>query len=145
MSEISLILLSLFLTYCLCRRRCRTITAVATATATATAATVATAATTNAVSVAVTAICWLIVVCPCRCLCFRHHCLPPPLPLLAADVIGDGGKCGNDCGGNGSRGDDRAFRSFPGLMFKVLHIKSNIFYIKLDKEGGVTEWMWRWQ
>jgi len=67
------------------------------------------------------------------------------LPLLAADVIGDGGDCGNDCGGNGGSGDDGAFRSFPGLIFKILHIKSNILNIKLDKEGQVTEWTWQWQ
>jgi hypothetical protein len=48
------------------------------------AAAVAAAATTNAVSVTVAAICWSIVVCSHRCLCFRHRCLPPPLPLLAA-------------------------------------------------------------
>ena len=30
-------------------------------------------------------VCWLIAACPSRCLCFRHCCLPPPLPLLAAD------------------------------------------------------------
>ena len=28
---------------------------------------------------------------PCRCLCFHRCCLSPPLPLLADDVIGDGG------------------------------------------------------
>jgi hypothetical protein len=37
----------------------------------------------------------LIVVCPRHCLCFHRRCLPPPLPLLAADVIGDGGECDN--------------------------------------------------
>ena len=130
MSEISLILLSLFLTYCLRRSRCRAIAAVATATATPAAVTAATAM--NAVSVAVTAICWLIVVCPHHCL----RCLPPSLPLLAADVIGNGGDCGNGCGGNGGSGNNGAFRSFSGLMFKILHIKSNILNIKLDEEGG---------
>ena len=41
----------------------------------------------------VAVVCWLIVVCPCRSLCFRCCSLPPPLPLLAANVIGDGGNC----------------------------------------------------
>jgi hypothetical protein len=58
------------------------------------------------------------------------------LPLLAADVIGDGGDCGNGCGGNGSSGDNGAFRSFSGVMFKILHIKSNILNIKLTRRGG---------
>ena len=113
-----------------CRRRCRAIAAV-----TAVAA-VAAAAATNAVSVAVNDICWLIVVCPRCCLCFRRRCLPPPFPLLAADVIGDGGNCGDGCGGDGGRGDDGAFRSFSGMMFKILHIKCYILNIKLDEEGG---------
>jgi hypothetical protein len=99
----------------------------------------------NAVSVTVAAICWLNVVCPCHCLYFCRRCLPPPLPLLAANVIGKGGDCGNGCGGNGGSGKDGAFRSFSGVMFKILHIKSNILNIKLDEEGGVTEWMWRRQ
>jgi len=43
----------------------------------------------------VAAVCWLIVVCPCCSLCVHRRCLPPPLPLLAADVIGDCGNCGN--------------------------------------------------
>ena len=73
--------------------------------------------------VAVAAICWLIVVCPRRCLCFRRLCLPPPLPLLAADVIGDGSDCGNGCGGNGGSGDGGAFRSFSGVMFKIYILK----------------------
>jgi hypothetical protein len=90
----------------------------------------------NAVSVAVAATFWLIVVCPRHCLCFRSRCLPPPLPLLAADVIGDGGDCGNGCDRNGNSGNDRAFRSFSRVMFKILHIKSNILNIKLDEEGG---------
>jgi hypothetical protein len=90
----------------------------------------------NAVSVTVAAICWLNVVCPCHCLYFCRRCLPPPLPLLAANVIGKGGDCGNGCGGNGGSGKDGAFRSFSGVMFKILHIKSNILNIKLDEEGG---------
>jgi len=93
-------------------------------------AAVATAATTNGFFVAVAAICWLIVVCPRHCLHFRHRCLPIPLPLLlAADVIGDGGNCGNGCGGNGGSGDGGAFRSFSGVMFKILHFKCNILNI----------------
>jgi hypothetical protein len=91
-------------------------------TAAATAATVAAAAATNTVSVAIAAICWLLVVCPRCCLCFCRRCLFPPLPLLAADVISQGGNCGNGCSGNGGSGDDRAFRSFSGVMFKILHI-----------------------
>jgi hypothetical protein len=44
--------------------------------------------------------------CPRRCLCFHHRCLSPPLPLLlAANVIGNGGDCGNGCGGNGGSGN----------------------------------------
>ena len=58
------------------------------------------------------------------------------MPLLAADVIGEGGDCGNGCRGNGGSDDDRAFRYFSGVMFKILHIKCNILNIKLDKEGG---------
>jgi len=58
------------------------------------------------------------------------------LPLLAADVIGDGSDCGNGCGRNGGIDDNGTFRSFSGVMFKILHIKSNILNIKLDKEGG---------
>jgi len=111
------------------------------ATAAATAAAIAAATATNVVSVAVTAICWLIVVCPHCCLCFRRRrrCLPPPLPLLAADVIGDGDDCGNGCGGNGGSSDNGAFRSFSRVMFKILHIKSNILNIKPDKEGGGSQ------
>ena len=74
--------------------------------------------------------------CPRCCLCFHQRCLPPPLPLLATDVIGDGSDCGNSCGGNGGSGNDGACRSFSGVMFKILHITSNILNIKLDKEGG---------
>ena len=54
------------------------------------------------------------------------------MPLLATDVIGDGSDCGNSCGGNGGSGNDGACRSFSGVMFKILHIKSNILNIKLD-------------
>jgi len=96
----------------------------------------AAAATTNAFSVAIAAICWLIVVHPPCCLCFHRCCLPPPLPLLAANVIGDSRDCGNGCGGNGGSGDGGAFRSFSGMMFKILHIKSKILNIKLDKKEG---------
>ena len=77
--------------------------------------------------------------CPHRCLCFHQRCLPPPLPLLATDVIGDGNNCGNSCGGNGGSGNDGACRSFSGVMFKILHITSNILNIKLDKEGGGSQ------
>jgi hypothetical protein len=84
------------------------------------------------------------------------------LPLLAANGIGDGGDCDplfppplpaptiatggcrchwqRRCGGNGRSGDNEAFRSFFGVMFKILHIKSNILNIKLDEEGGGAEW-----
>ena len=61
------------------------------------------------------------------------------MPLLAADVIGDGDDCGNGCGGNGGSGDNGAFRSFSKVMFKILHIKSNILIIKLDKERGRSQ------
>ena len=61
------------------------------------------------------------------------------MPLLAADVIGDGDDCGNGCGGNGGSGDNGAFRSFSKVMFKILHIKSNILNIKLDKERGRSQ------
>ena len=75
--------------------------------------------------------------CPHHCLCFRHRCLPPPLPLLlAADVLGDGGDCGNGCSRNGDSGYGGEFRSFSGVIFIILHIKSNILNIKLDEEGG---------
>ena len=78
------------------------------ATAAPTAAAVAAAAAMSAVSAAIAAVWWLIVVCSCCCLCFHRHCLPPPLPLLAANVIGDGGDCDNGCGGNGGSGDGGA-------------------------------------
>jgi hypothetical protein len=58
------------------------------------------------------------------------------LSLLAADVIGNGGGCGNGCYGKGGSGDDGALRYFSRVMFKILHILSNIFSIKLDEEGG---------
>ena len=61
------------------------------------------------------------------------------MPLLAADVIGDGDNCGNRCGGNGGSGNDGALRYFSGVMFKILHIKSNILNIKLTRRGGVAE------
>jgi hypothetical protein len=48
---------------------------------------------------------WLIVVCPSCCLCFCHRCLPSPLPLLVADVIGGGDDFGNGCGRNSRSGD----------------------------------------
>ena len=57
------------------------------------------------------------------------------MPLLAADVIGDGSNCGNGCGRNGGSVNNGTFRSFSGVMFKILHIKSNILNIKLDKDG----------
>jgi hypothetical protein len=67
------------------------------------------AATTNAISATIAAICWLIVGCPRRCLCFHRCCLPPPLPLLAANVICDGDDCDSGCGrnSNGSGGGTR--------------------------------------
>jgi hypothetical protein len=98
------------------------------------------AATTNAVYVAIAAICYLIVVCPHRCLYFCCRCLPPPLPLLAANVIGNGSNCGNSCGGNSASGNGGAFASFSGVMFKIQHIKSNKMNTKLDKGGGFVEW-----
>jgi hypothetical protein len=55
---------------------------------------------------------------------------------MAANVIGDGKDCGNGCRGNGVSSNGGAFRSFSGVMFKILHIKSNILNIKLDEEGG---------
>jgi hypothetical protein len=48
------------------------------------------------------------------------------LALLTANVIGEGGDCGNGCGGNGGSSNDGAFRYFSGVMFKILHIKSDI-------------------
>jgi hypothetical protein len=111
------------------------------ATAADTAAAIAVAAATNAVSVAIPA---LLVDCcvPPHCHSLRCRCLLPPLPLLAADFIGDGGNCGNGCGGKDGSGNCRAFRSFSGVMFKILHIKSNILNIKLDKEGGGCRMGW---
>jgi hypothetical protein len=47
------------------------------------------------------------------------------LPLLAADVIGDGGDCGKGCGGNGGSGDGGALRNSSGVMFKILNINRN--------------------
>ncbi len=41
-------------------------------------------------------------------------------------------------------GDIGVFRSFSGVMFKILHIKSNILNIKLDKEGGSQNETDRW-
>jgi hypothetical protein len=55
---------------------------------------------------------------------------------MAADVIGDSEDCGNGCSRNGVSSNGGAFRSFSGLMFKILNIKSNILNIKLDEEGG---------
>jgi hypothetical protein len=50
-----------------------------------------------------------------------------------------GNNCGKGCGRNGCSDDDGAFRSFTGVMFKILLIKSNILNIKLDEEGGVSQ------
>ncbi len=52
--------------------------------------------------------------------------------MLAANVIGKGGNCGNGCGGNGGSGDDGAFRSVSEVMFKILYVKSSILNINLD-------------
>jgi len=56
--------------------------------------------------------------------------------LLVADVIGDGGDCGNGCGRNGDINNGGEFRSFSGVMFKILQIKINILNIKLKEKGG---------
>ena len=58
------------------------------------------------------------------------------MSLLAADVIGNGGGCDNGCDKKGGSGDDGALRYFSRVMFKILHIISNICSIKLDEEGG---------
>ena len=122
------------MTYCLRRRRCRAIAAVATAAATA--AAVAAVPATNAVSVAVTAICWLSGVCPAAAsvsstIACPHHChcwLPMSLAtaLIVATIAAETAVVATT---------ERLDLS-PGLIFKILHIKSNILNIKLDEEGG---------